>query len=435
MYNYKLTSNKFPKADCPKCHKPKHWQHFFDITTGEVLPNEFGRCDNIIKCGYELNPYKAKYKSNYKELPIIRPYQKPKKVNYLPDFVLIDTLANNCDTNLIKMIMQTFSKLDITEVLEQYSIGKCENYTTFPFIDIKGNIRAISLITYNVLGKRIEDLKQARNIHTYLYHKYKQAKVEIPIWLSEYLASEGKFSCLFGEHLLKLDNSKPIAIVEAPKSAIIARLIYPEFIWLATGGLSYLTQSRIEVLKGRNVYLFPDNSTENKAFNLWREKSKSFGFKCIDLLEDIAEESNRIEGYDIADYLIKYASYVQSENIEIIEKPRKNLENENIDIEFYCKSILDFEKFIESKPNLISIIKLENNEIINNLADFINTQITKINANFGHETTLKSVRYLNSIRELLALKNPELVHSPTQSDQSNTYHSKNILTQNLDFLQ
>src|SRR5690606_29457183 len=66
-YRYKLASDKFPKPNCPYCGAKKHWQRYYDIRTGEPLPEEFGRCDNEDKCGQHDNPYKMGYAKMIRE--------------------------------------------------------------------------------------------------------------------------------------------------------------------------------------------------------------------------------------------------------------------------------------------------------------------------------------------------------------------------------
>jgi hypothetical protein len=62
---------------------------------------------------------------------------------------------------------------------------------------------------------------------------------------------------LFGEHLL-IDKTKPVAIVESEKTAVIASVYLPQFIWVAVGSLTNLNAEKCNVLKGRTVTLFPD---------------------------------------------------------------------------------------------------------------------------------------------------------------------------------
>jgi len=61
----------------------------------------------------------------------------------------------------------------------------------------------------------------------------------LPKWLEAYIRQDKRISCLFGEHLLSKYPNNPIALVEAPKTAVYGTLYFgfPEtpkdFIWLA----------------------------------------------------------------------------------------------------------------------------------------------------------------------------------------------------------
>lgn len=98
-----------------------------------------------------------------------------------------------------------------------------------------------------------------------------------PTWVSYLLAKRhgqlGQYSsthCLFGLHQLLILNSKfSIGIVEAEKTAVILSGHYPQYIWLATGGLGELQVNKFRPLRGRKVVLFPDTDPEAKTFARW----------------------------------------------------------------------------------------------------------------------------------------------------------------------
>ena len=110
--------------------------------------------------------------------------------------------------------------------------------------------------------------------------------------------------CLFGLHLIHLDKTKPIAIVESEKTAIIASLAFPEYIWMATGGLNNLKEKLLLPLKGRNVILFPDAG----CYNIWKDKiatlPSNINIQISDLLYRKATPEQKNEGLDIADYIV-----------------------------------------------------------------------------------------------------------------------------------
>jgi hypothetical protein len=234
MYKYILASNKLPKIDCPSCHAIKHYQRYIDKTNGQALPAEFGKCDNIGKCGYECNPYKVGYRKSklfidsnqWKQNKVYKIFTKAKQIVDIPDAVLLHTLKNYNANTLVNYLYSKFNAVDVEKTLHLYFVGTCDKYITFPFISILGHCRAISLIEYSKIGKRVKTEPQARNIHTYLSFAYTAKGEALPTWLLNYKNSVNKFNCLFGEHLMNQFKHKPIAIVEAPKTAIIASMFY-----------------------------------------------------------------------------------------------------------------------------------------------------------------------------------------------------------------
>ena len=100
--------------------------------------------------------------------------------------------------------------------------------------------------------------------------------------------------------------TKPVAIVESEKSALIATHYMPEFIWLATGGMHGCFKSDVvSVLKGRSVMLCPDLG----AREVWQTKMALLISVCSkvvlsDSLEQCATDEQRKNGLDIADFLL-----------------------------------------------------------------------------------------------------------------------------------
>jgi len=116
--------------------------------------------------------------------------------------------------------------------------------------------------------------------------------------------------CLFGEHLLDKYPDAPVGIVEAEKTAFIARLFVPDVLWIATGGLAELKTSKLLPLVDRNVTLWPDLG---KGYTKWNAKAPDLeplfaSLEVVDLIDSIATEEERVEGLDLADYLLSSSS-------------------------------------------------------------------------------------------------------------------------------
>lgn len=283
-FRYQLDDSS-RKFECPACNR-KRLVRFIDQETRDYLEPIFGRCDREQNCGYFHSPYQIdsfkREQTSYQKLPEV---QHPSK--YIPKELFEKSLGNYDQNNFIRFMRRHFDSETISKVNDTYKIGTSLKITggcIFYQIDIKGKVRRGKIIVYNSeTGNRgaINSVHCQLNIDKQYYPKWR----------------------FFGEHLLK-DNDKPVAIVESEKTAVIASIYFPEFVWLATGTKSTLKPEYAQVLKGRSVTLFPDIG----AYQDWSEKMENFSSFCdisiSNLLESTSGDFEKKEGLDLADYLI-----------------------------------------------------------------------------------------------------------------------------------
>jgi len=66
--------------------------------------------------------------------------------------------------------------------------------------------------------------------------------------------------------------NKPAAVVEAEKTAIIAGLCFPEFVWLGGNSKTWLKAERLERTgENRQIILYPDAD----GLDLWNETARN----------------------------------------------------------------------------------------------------------------------------------------------------------------
>ena len=320
---------------CPECTK-KRFVKYIDTEKGEYLPDQYGRCDRESKCGYFLNPYKDGYakaiweqeqgnKTDWKpQQPkrIKKPVNKPQRA-FIPVEVFNHTRKgyeqNTFIQNLLSRVSFPFEVQDIEKAISLYHLGTVQNgyrkgANTFPFIDIQNKVRAIQVKQFD----KQNHTTGTDFLHSIIEKHHARNNKPLPEWLEAYNKNETKVSCLFGEHLLSKYPYNPVALVEAPKTAIYGTLYFgfPEqptnLLWLAVYNLNSLNLNKCKALKGRNVYLFPDLSKDGRAFELWSNKATEIQkrlrgtyFHVSELLEQLAPQQDKEQGRDIADYLIK----------------------------------------------------------------------------------------------------------------------------------
>lgn len=302
---FKLEPYKGPKTrhSCPSCGKHKTFSLYVDTTTGEPLALNVGRCNREVNCGYHYTPktyFQDNLSSCSRQVKILAfkahgdhfsPIVPPSFIN---GEILEKTLHLPANNALLEYLNGLFSVNVTTHLAQSYLIGTANHWpgaTVFWQVDIQNRIHTGKIILYNSdTGKRVkEPFNHIAWAHSVL--KLKNYNLE---------------QCLFGEHLLNT-SAKPVAIVESEKTAIISSVFMPQFLWLATGGLSNINIERFKVLTGRGIFLFPDL----KCYKKWRQKADEIenrlGLKILvsNFLEANASTYEKEQGLDIADFLVK----------------------------------------------------------------------------------------------------------------------------------
>lgn len=369
-YRYILEKGS-KKHICPDCGK-KSFVRYFDIETKEYLPEKYGRCDRESNCTYHLNPYSDSYGTNEQKQYEYKPKPKPQTqpVYFIPEDILNATLKDYEKNIFIQNLLKLAPVEDIEKVISMYRLGTIgkgerEGAVTFPFIDRAGNIREIQVKQFDETNHS----KPKPCTITYLFknHYSKQAEA-FPGWLQDFTKNEKQYSCLFGEHLLHKYPLNPVALVEAPKTAIIGTLYYglPEtpgaLLWLAVYNKSSLTIDKCKALQGRKVVLFPDLN----AYNDWNTKTQELKIKlpgtrfvCSDILEREATETERTGGLDLADYLTKFDYKLFRKQPEQIT-PQKEQSTPQASIYSHSKPIEQPEPIPEQLPESENGEKNEN---------------------------------------------------------------------------
>lgn len=224
----------------------------------------------------------------------------------LPQGLVKESMLHPERNVLLNYLSGISTPTEVERIRELYQVGTSAWWpgsTVFWQIDINGNVRTGKIIQYRV---ELDDSCASGN-------NCKRVKTNKPIvkWVHRHPRVNypmGK-QCFFGEHLLPNFPDKKIGILESEKSALIASLYHPEYLWLACGGAANLNKEKLLALRSRDVHLFPDL----KKFEAWQSiASKSEGLfkyrgclKVVDTLEKGATDSEKAAGLDLADYLLR----------------------------------------------------------------------------------------------------------------------------------
>lgn len=282
QYKYRLEpyTGRSTRHECPKCKHPQTFARYID-ERGSYIADNVGRCNRLDKCGYHLTPAEYFRDKGVNYEPKIKVEKKPlPPTDYIPEEMMVRSLKT--ENYFVQFLTKYFSLSEVAQAIERYRIGDTKDGRTIYWqIDQEDRVRTGKLMAYDpTTGHRVKGVQGAFD--------WAHRHVKNPFQLSQ---------CLYGLHLIK--ENKPIAIVESEKSAIVGSMAIPTYIWMATGGKQNFRL--MDAVSGRDVTLFPDLG----AYEDWSTHAAKYGFKISRVLEDIATDEDRTNGFDIADYILK----------------------------------------------------------------------------------------------------------------------------------
>ncbi|WP_170227829.1 DUF6371 domain-containing protein [Mucilaginibacter frigoritolerans] len=228
-----------------------------------------------------------------------------KMFSHLPVSLVNESMRQSAyaHNHFICFLAQLFGWEAALQAAERYNIGSSKHWhgaTVFWQVDVNGLVRTGKVMLYNPnTGKRV---KQPFNhiawVHSLMRNVNKNLEMEHP--KSEFHLKQ----CFFGEHLLGGDTSAMVGITESEKTAVMASIMMPGFIWLAAGSLHGLDEDKCRVLKNRRVMLFPDvgaHSYWTQCARFLNLKIPSATFTVHDEMERTATDEERENGADMGD--------------------------------------------------------------------------------------------------------------------------------------
>jgi hypothetical protein len=287
------------RFQCPQCqHRLKTFTRYIDTETGNHLADHVGLCDREEKCGYHYTPRQyfaeSTYHVNTRPVRSLRTAPAKSVFSTLNFGLVKETMRekNYIHNNFVAYLATHFGWAIAVQAAEKYNIGTARRWLgacVFWQMDTQRRIRTGKVMLYNrVTGKRV---KQPFN-----HIAWAHGIIGTPDFKLQ--------QCLFGEMLLYANPEATVFITESEKTAVIASLKFPQYVWLAAGSRNGLDADKCQVLAGRKVYLVPDVG----CFAEWLEKARELNlriptatFFVHDELEREATDEERKQGIDWVD--------------------------------------------------------------------------------------------------------------------------------------
>jgi len=197
---------------------------------------------------------------------------------FIKESVVWEHYNINTENNLIQYLRKTYGDSKTEFAKEIYALGtSIDNGIIFWSINANSKVQKAKIAYYDTNGKRTN-------------------KFKVP-----YKNEDGYFNCFFGEHLIydEIKGKKTIVLTESEKTAIIGFILFPQYLWLAYGGINGLTDNKIKPLIGHNVLIIPDMSENAVSIILNKIPfliSLGINAKIWDMTEGKTDEQLKFEG-------------------------------------------------------------------------------------------------------------------------------------------
>jgi hypothetical protein len=307
---------KTSRHTCPACHRSGQFARYIHVTDSSYVADHVGRCNRENRCGYHYTPGKF-----FRDRPRIQEPKRPeaagKTEKHQTDIIPIDlmkkSLTDYDHNHFVQWLKRIFHDALGQQLVDRFRVGTARRWpgaTVFWQMDREGKVRTGKIMYFDpATGKRIKDENGQSEIdwvHSILLRK-------------KMILSFSLMQCFFGEHQLACAPAdQPAAIVESEKTAMIASVYFPDFIWLAAGQLNGLSVQKFAALSDRQrVILYPDLGVAAPGsgmtpFQKWSQRAAELrriykiDMSVSDILEThVSSAQERINGLDLADYLIR----------------------------------------------------------------------------------------------------------------------------------
>lgn len=305
------------KLVCPACGK-RSFKLYIDTTTGIAVDGTCGICDHVQSCGYHLPPreYFALHPEGRQSrndlgrlLDVRQPVGNPAVIAPAKAAPLSNTLMGEYKGNNSTFHTWLYS-LGIAPEEIIHPLGMTiAGEVVFWLIDVAGNLLDGKVILYGEDGHRV--------------HQPEGSKLPDVSWISTALKKQKRLDwsmqtrkCFYGENLLTRYPARPVCIVESEKSAIVMQHLYPDYLWLATGGCSMLRNLDLQPLAGRHVTIFPDAGMLSKWQEYFRGQTVVTNYRFYTSLEAVDTDTGTplfTPNTDIVDVLLSASQRIPAQ--------------------------------------------------------------------------------------------------------------------------